>query len=245
MGNLQQVIEDLRDDNNYYGDYGKKYLSNSDIKMLLRCPENFQKPWGDSTNFLHGKYVHTAILEPEKLGNFPIIDSSTRSTKKYKEEADGELCLLQCEMEGLDAMINRIKNNKMCKDLIFGESCIYEQPGVKELEGEWWKGKADVINKDRGFIIDLKTSADIKKFKWNAKNYNYDSQAYIYSQIFNLDFLFIVIDKSTLQLGMYECDDSFYESGREKVAMAVEAYNKWIKNPDADFDQRIEFDTLF
>ena len=30
------VIEMLRDDTNYYGDFGKQYLSNSDIGTLLK-----------------------------------------------------------------------------------------------------------------------------------------------------------------------------------------------------------------
>ena len=34
----EDVIEKLRDDEHYYGDFGKKYLSNSDIKTLLTNP---------------------------------------------------------------------------------------------------------------------------------------------------------------------------------------------------------------
>jgi hypothetical protein len=33
--NKENVIEKLRDDKNYYGDFGKKYLSNSDIKDIF------------------------------------------------------------------------------------------------------------------------------------------------------------------------------------------------------------------
>ena len=35
------VIEMLRDDTNYYGDFGKQYLSNSDIGTLLKDPSQF------------------------------------------------------------------------------------------------------------------------------------------------------------------------------------------------------------
>ena len=31
----EKVIEKLRNDEHYYGDFGKQYLSNSDIKTLL------------------------------------------------------------------------------------------------------------------------------------------------------------------------------------------------------------------
>ena len=47
-----------------------------------------------------------------------------------------------------------------------------------------WKGKADIINHEEKLIIDLKTTADIEKFRWSASKYNYDSQAYIYSKLF-------------------------------------------------------------
>ena len=36
--NKDEVLKALEDDNNYYGDFGKKYLSNSDISTLLTNP---------------------------------------------------------------------------------------------------------------------------------------------------------------------------------------------------------------
>ena len=32
---LEAIIDKLRNDENYYGDFGKKYLSNSDISTCL------------------------------------------------------------------------------------------------------------------------------------------------------------------------------------------------------------------
>ena len=34
----KEVLESLEDDEDYYGDFGKKYLSNSDICTLLTNP---------------------------------------------------------------------------------------------------------------------------------------------------------------------------------------------------------------
>ena len=36
--NKQEALKALQDDTNYYGDFGKKYLSNSDIGTLLTNP---------------------------------------------------------------------------------------------------------------------------------------------------------------------------------------------------------------
>ena len=82
---------------------------------------------------------------------------------------------------------------------------------------------------DENLIIDLKTTADIKKFRWSAKKYNYDSQAYIYRKIFGYDLIFMVIDKTTHQIGLYDCSDKFYETGAEKVKQASEVYDLFYK----------------
>ena len=75
----------------------------------------------------------------------------------------------------------------------------------------------------------MKTTADIKKFRWSAKKYNYDSQAYIYRKIFGYDLIFMVIDKMTHQIGLYDCSDKFYETGAEKVKQASEVYDLFYK----------------
>ena len=108
-----EIIEKLRDDNHYYGDYGKKFLSNSDISVLLTNPLNFKKPSKPSPAFLVGGYFHTCILEPDKLKKYKVIDSSTRNTKIYKELSGGELCLLQHEVDQIEVMRDKMLNNEI------------------------------------------------------------------------------------------------------------------------------------
>ena len=92
-----------------------------------------------------------------------------------------------------------------------------------------WKGKADIVNHDEKLVIDLKTTADIDKFRWSASKYNYDSQAYIYRKLFGYDMLFIAMDKSTNQIGLFECSSEFYRSGERKVEKASEVYDLFFK----------------
>ena len=134
-------------------------------------------------------------------------------------------------------MTEKILNNNICKDLIQGKNITYEEPGITELEGEMWKGKADIINKNEKLIIDLKTTADISKFKWSASKYNYDSQAYIYSKLFGYEMLFIVIDKTTHQIGLFDCSPEFYNRGAEKVKQAVDQYKLFFKSEGFDPNQ--------
>lgn len=231
------VLKKLEIDEYYYGDFGKKYLSNSDISTLLTNPLALGQPSKPSPAFLVGGYFHTAILEPDKLIKFKVIESSSRNTKAYKEMSGGELCLLQSEVDKIELMTEKVLANNVCKDLIRGINVEYERPGITELAGQMWKGKADIVNHDEQLIIDLKTTADINKFRYSASKYNYDSQAYIYSKLFGYEFVFIVIDKNNHQIGLYDCSPQFYERGADKVARAAEQYKLFYQSEDFDPQQ--------
>ena len=240
----EDVLKQLENDEHYYGSFGKKYLSNSDISTLLTNPLALGQPSKQIPAFLVGGYFHTAILEPEKLKNFKVIESTSRNSKAYKEISGGELCLLQTEVDKIELMTDKMMSNEVCKDLIRGSNIEYEKPGITELEGELWKGKADIINHDEKLIIDLKTTADITKFKYSASKYNYDSQAYIYSKLFGYEMLFIVIDKTTHQIGIFDCSPQFYERGADKVQQAAEQYKLFFKTEAFDPQQFLLTKTL-
>ena len=240
----EDVIEKLRDDKHYYGDFGKKYLSNSDIKTLLTNPLALGKASEMRPAFLVGGYFHTAILEPDKLKKYRVIPSSTRNTKVYKEMSGGGLCLLKHEVDQIELMSDIMLDNNVCKGLIRDSNTEYESPEIKKIEGEMWKGKADIINHNEKLVIDLKTTSDIQKFRWSASKFNYDSQAYIYSELFGYELIFIVIDKNTHQLGIFDCSDEFYAKGSDKVQRAVEAYKLFYKQKDFDPKQYFMNQTL-
>ena len=231
------MLKQLENDEQYYGSFGKKYLSNSDISTLLTNPLALGQPSKQIPAFLVGGYFHTAILEPEKLKNFKIVESTSRNSKAYKEISGGELCLLQTEVDKIELMTEKMMSNEVCRDLIRGSNIEYERPGITELEGQMCKGKADIVNHNEKLIIDLKTTADITKFKYSASKYNYDSQAYIYSKLFGYEMLFIVIDKTTHQIGIFDCSPQFYERGADKVQQAAEQYKLFFKTEEFDPQQ--------
>ena len=242
----KEIIDRLRNDEDYYGDYGNKFLSNSHIGKLLKNPMSLYDKTPNNPNFLVGGYFHTAILEPDKIKSFKVIESSTRNTKKYKEISGGELCLLQHEVDGIELMVDKMMANDICRDLIQPDngSVVYEEPGITNLFGNTWKGKADIINHNEKLVIDLKTTGDIDKFKWSAQKFNYDSQAYIYRNLFDYDMLFIVIDKNTHQIGLYDCSPDFYRTCREKVEKASEVYYLFYKTENFDHRQHLITKTL-
>lgn len=240
----KEVLKRLKNDEDYYGEFGKKYLSNSDISTLLTNPLLLGQRQPMISAFLIGGYFHTAILEPEKLGKYKITDATSRNTKAFRELEDLDVYLLQKEVDQIDLMTGKMLNNDICKDLIRSIGNEYEVPGIKEIHGEMWKGKADIVNHNQKLVVDLKTSGDISKFRYSAKKYNYDSQAYIYSQLFGYEMIFIVIDKNTLQLGIFDCSDAFLRSGEDKVLKAIDAYRLFFKSKDFDPEQYFLNQTL-
>jgi hypothetical protein len=240
-----EIIARLKNDEDYYGEFGKQYLSNSKIDSLLNNPLSFNDESEKTSAFLVGGYLHTAILEPNKLKKYKIIESSTRNTNAYKEMSGGELCLLQHEVDKIDLMQERIMSNDVCNQLIRVGNVDYEVPNIAKIGSNVWKGKADVINHDDGTIIDIKTTSNISAFRSSAYRYNYDSQAYIYSELFpGYSFTFLVIDKATLQLGIYDCSDTFLQSGMDKVERANLNYDLFFKLGDNDPSQFLTTETL-
>ena len=223
------AIEMLRDDTNYYGDFGKQYLSNSDIGTLLKDPSQFGVSQPDNQNFAKGRYFHQLILEPSKAENVKYVTASTRTTKAYKqycEDNDLPYALLESEVEEIQRLVTKMLSNYTFFDDIRNDGNEYEVPAIGKICGQMWKGKADIVHPD--MLIDLKTTSNIDDFKWSARRYNYDSQAYIYQSLFNKPLVFYAIEKGTGRLGIYRPTTEFLERGEDKVERAVEVYKKFF-----------------
>jgi hypothetical protein len=236
---MKDIIKLLQDDREYYDGVGKNYLSNSNIGDLLKNPKNFNKKQEDNKNFLVGRYFHQLILEPEKAAAMPHIDLATRRGKAYDsflEENNITIGLLTKEKVMLENLVESMLNVDDFRALIQEEGVQYEVPMIKEIHGEMWKGKADIVGSEH--LIDIKTSSSIEKFRWSVRDYNYDSQAYIYQQLFNKPLVFLVIDKTSRMMGMYPVSDESLARGEEKVIKAVEQYRKFYgNNPSEDINQ--------
>jgi hypothetical protein len=224
---MKEILERLKNDQDYYGEYGQQWLSNSNIGTLLNNPRDFgQYSVEENANLLLGRFFHVAMLEPHKLGEFEIVEASSRNTKIYKDQSGDRFLLLQKEVDHLMYAINEMKGNKEMASQIFAEGNEYEVPMIDDFFGVKFKGKADIVAKDK--IIDIKTTSNIAAFPKSARSFNYDSQAFIYSSMFGLPFEFFVIDKNTRQMKIFECSEEFLERGMQKVARAVEVYNMFF-----------------
>lgn len=243
---MKDIIKQLQDDKEYYTGVGRNYLSNSDIGDLIKNPKNFRKPREDNKNFLVGRYFHQLILEPEKAEATPHVDLASRNSKAYKEfiaENNLEIALLTKEKLMMEDLVESMLNVKDIRALIQEEGVQYEVPMIKEIHGEMWKGKADIVGSE--YIFDIKTTGAIDKFKWSVRDYNYDSQAYIYQQLFGKPLVFLVVDKTTKMIGMYSVSDESLERGEQKVAKAVAQYRKFYGDmPEEDINQFYFYDEV-
>lgn len=232
---MNNVTELLKNDAEYYGGVGKNYLSNSDIGALLSNPKTFKQDRPDNKSFAEGRYFHQLLIEPDKAQVAHMVEASTRNTKIYKDYCDAnglDFCLLKHEVEEVETLSSLMRSNIYFYDEIYKDGNVYEQPAIGEIKGLMWKGKADIITDE--VIIDLKTTSDIQKFKWSAKAYNYDSQAYIYQKLFGKPLVFFVIDKTTKQLGIFRPTENFILGGERKVERAIEVYNTYFGDNATD-----------
>lgn len=223
------IIEKLKVDDNYYGEFGSNWLSNSDIGTLINDPKNFGKPKEETKAMIEGRYLHTLILEPHKASSFKIVPASSRNTNKYKDaiaESGKQILLLQDEADAIVGVADALIQNFEVSSIVFDKFNKFEQPGIGTIMGQSFKGKADIVAND--YLYDLKTTSSLADFRYSAYRYNYDSQAYIYNQLFGKPMKFIVIDKETLMIGIFAASEEFMERGREKVETALEVYNTYL-----------------
>lgn len=220
-------LELLKDDANYYGEMGKQFLSNSDIDALLRDPSSFKRNKEKTVDMVKGSYFHTMLIEKDKIDNFTIVNASSRNTNIYKDAcADGEIRLLSAEKDMIVKMAEAITGNITTYDMVYDDVIGYEVPMVREIMGLMWKGKADIVKAD--IIYDLKTTSKMDDFMFSARKYNYDSQAWLYNQFFGKPMEFIVVEKETNRVAVFDCSEEFLDRGREKVTRAVEQYHKFF-----------------
>ena len=252
-----KILKKLQKDSEYYGKFGKQFLSASNIRQLLYKPTDFNKS-EKTLPLLQGRYFHTKILEPEKIDTIPVFNASSRTTNAFKQykieqQLDQYDVLLTKEKEVLDDLVDKMLSNWTVFDLIYGVNTEYEVPNIKEIHGHMFKGKCDVLVHEPfeleiehdgqtfimdypdGAVVDLKTSSDIFKFRHSCSAYCYNSQAYIYQQLFGKPFVFVAIGKNDGLLKVFPTSQEFIDKGEDNVKKAIKVYEKFFSN-DAPCD---------
>ena len=225
----EQVLAKLNIDEHYYGQFGQQWLSSSNIgRILSGDPLSLFEKQEPKLAFVIGSYFHVAVLEPHKLDKFVISKASSRRSKDYKEQANGNILLLEKDVQRLQSLIDATLTDIEAYPYIRNSNVEYELPGYGIIEDLPFKGKADIINHDLKLVVDLKTTADIESFEDKITQWNYDSQAYIYEQLFGYDFAWIACCKRSERIKVVQNIDEYKESGRDKVERAAKIYKEWF-----------------
>lgn len=244
----------MLDDDFYYGYLGKAALSSSSAKDLVDSPKTYHnyREYGSETNspaLLKGRMLHHMVLEPERYDDiYEVVAVQSRNAKAFKEqsrESDKE-CVTLKEQNETERLADALMKNKQVMAHLRGAKT--EIPKIGMLHDIPFRCKADILVPGYG-IFDLKTTADLRAFRYSAKKYKYNMQSYIYCTLFGLPydtFKFIVIDKSSCDIGIYDLDEGFFESGAELLEIAIRNYRDFF-GPDAteEVHEYVIKETLF
>ena len=157
---MEKVIQKLKDDKHYYGEFGKKYLSNSDIDALINNPLSFQADKPQSLPFLYGTAFHEMAMFG-KSDSMESIESSTRSTKIYKQsilDNGKEIMLLNKEADEIRSDYEKqLRNVKARTDTLINPM---------KYQYKWMRNVFGVFTSlgITGFIFDSEVRAD--PFNW-------------------------------------------------------------------------------
>ena len=232
--NKEELKLKMYDDKFYYGFLGENALSSSSAKPLYKSPLAYSKYINQSISnekaLREGRLFHSLLLEYETIQKkYVFVDVSSRTTKKYKEaveENKGCEVFLERELASISYLISIFENNVIASSYL--RDGVTEEPGIGELFGFPFRAKADYITSD--LIIDVKTTNSLDGWEWAAKKtWHYDMQAWIYTQIFGIqNFVFLVIDKGTGEIGEFPVTEETLEVAGEKVKLACQVYREYF-----------------
>ena len=228
-----ELMDALKKDSFYYGYLNKAALSSSSAKILYQSAKSYHKSLfkkQEETKALRdGRLFHTLVLESDIFfDKYAVVDSSTRTTQKFKEVELKEQKEVILEKEYF-AMLSLYENVRRCDDVIeMFKGGKAEVPNFGFIMNLPFRCKADYLT-DSG-IVDLKTTMSLKGWEYQAKNvYHYDMQAYIYSKIFNVDyFTFVVVEKGSGDILVSEVSNDTLDRGKEKTEIVIEKYMKYF-----------------
>ena len=237
----EELLANMYDDSFYYSYLGQNALSSSTIKTLLSSPKTYyfttKYGSGETQALRDGKLFHTMILEPEKLDDIIFVDAATKASKEYKlAKETGKEVYTKSEKKAAERLCDALLRNEAVKEYL--TKAEYEVPQIAMIDGIPIRAKADILKGNT--IIDLKTTTGIKDFRYSADKYSYDLQAWLYREMFGVDnFVFVVIDKGSLDIAIFECSDEFYAKGKEKFEQGISNFKYFFQTEGVDLDQYV------
>ncbi len=193
-----------------------------------------------------GSLVHTAILEPELLGEYvsdePFLEHGGRTTKGYKSSLEmfkalhkDKTVIKKEDFDTLEYIKKEVTNNKLIQSLLSEGKA--EQTVIWNENGLDMKCRPDYIREWEGKImaIDIKTTKNARDFERAIANFRYHVQASHYTEglIHILKkpviFLFIVLEtKYPYGSRLIALDDATLKLGYEVRQANIDTLKKCV-----------------
>lgn len=234
-----------------YSEYEKWDAVNNSVlwilesKSPLHAKEFKNNPPPSTPAFIKGGAFHILALEPRKFNLrysvTPKCDRRTAKGKKiykaYEDNLNGKQILSQEQYEEIYTMVEAIK-----KQIVY----CYIQKGEAEVCIVWedkktgllCKARLDYVHRNRGYIIDLKSTTDASahSFARSIYNYGYFQQAAFYSDGWKTltgdetAFVFLPVEKSPpYAVAAYEAHEQLIIAGQKSYQQALKTYAECLK----------------
>lgn len=230
----------------YHSD--KDWISSTSLKLLLKSPKDFHDSHilGNRTDSIpetvaeEGTLAHTLILEPTKLlEEFAIFDEWRKAGKAFQEfkaANPGKFIVSKPQYMKVARWVESYKKLPAATALL--TNGIAEQSLCVELAGVKVKVRADWLNADAGYIVDVKTSSmptDVDSFKHVVAKYSYDLSAALYMLAFEQyykrpfdTFYFVVLGKRDNSCQVFKLSEKTRNEGIAQVYKALDTYKRCL-----------------
>ena len=239
----------IESNNDYHSDLTA--ISKSRLAKMSVCPKYFKwcedNPQEPSEDLIVGSAFHKLVLEPDTFNDefvvMPLIDRRTKAGKdmyaQFVQENINKEIITQDQYEIICEMRDSVTSNKYARALLNGnrEHSFYTQD---KLTKEFIKARPDCYRtvQDRIVITDLKScrSAVTEDFMRDAIKFNYDLQAYMYTNTVssvmeipkeNIDFVFIAVEKKApYMINILQADQFVLERGEALFREYIGKYHE-------------------
>lgn len=230
------------DDITYHAD--RTRLSSSNIKQLLKSPEQFHTEWvlgqrppeKENPNFSEGKLVHSLILEPDKMAQYAIYPGLRKAGGAYEAfvaENPFKTILSAVQMRRCEELYKAYAKLPIAVEML--KNGYPEHTMLADILDVPIKTRADFINVDAGYIVDVKTTAgptDIEVFKSTVIQYSYELSAALYCEAARetygklFDFYWLVLSKQDGGCAIYKASSDTLSMGTAMYTQGLVVYKK-------------------
>lgn len=226
----------------------KLHLSSSNLKLLLNSPAQFykekilgQKYTKSTTAMDLGTYVHSLILEPETVASeFAIFKGWKKQGSDYtafKQANEGKLILSEPQAFNGQRLAKSVEACPPALELLKGGAP--ELSLATKMFDVPVKMRADYINPDKAYIVDVKTTrwpSGVDRFRQTVRGLGYELSAALYCDIAYrvygkvFDFYWLVISKEDVETQVYKASTHTLSEGSALVNKALITYKKCLQS---------------